>query len=155
DMPQHEALEEEVWHDLQPMLDRELSRLPDKYRVPVVLCDLEGKSRKEVARQLRLPEGTISSRLARGRRLLAGRLNPPGVGLSAGALAAMLRQQAASACVPAPLVAHTVQAATLIASGKVAAGVLSAKVAALTEGVLKAMFLAKLKIATVVLLAVA
>src|SRR5205823_3697607 len=55
--------------DLLERLDAELSRLPDKYRVPVVLCDLEGKRRKEVARQLGLPEGTLSWRLAQARKV--------------------------------------------------------------------------------------
>ena len=48
--------------------------MPDKYRVPIILCDLEGRKRKEVARQLNLPEGTLSSRLATARKRLAGRL---------------------------------------------------------------------------------
>src|SRR5260370_38098117 len=83
-----------VWCDLQPILDRELSRLPDKYRLPVVLCDLEGRCREEVSHQLNLPEGTLSSRLARGRRMLAGRLTRPALALPAGAPAVGLAPQA-------------------------------------------------------------
>src|SRR5947209_2918028 len=64
DMPEPAAAEPNLWQDLQPLLDQELSRLPDKYRVAIVLCDLEGKTRKEVARQLKIPEGTLSSRLS-------------------------------------------------------------------------------------------
>jgi hypothetical protein len=70
-------------------------------------------------------------------------------------IAAVLSQQAASASVPLPLVTTTVKAARLFAAGQAASGVVGAKVAALTEGVLKAMLLTKLKTATVVLLVIA
>ena len=54
-------------HDLARLLDYEVKRLSDKYRTAVILCDLEGVSRKEAARRLGLPEGTVSSRLAAAR----------------------------------------------------------------------------------------
>ena len=76
--------------DWRPLLDQELSALPEKYREAVVLCDLEGRTRSEAARLLRLSEGTLSSRLARARALLAGRLSRRGVALSGVALAALL-----------------------------------------------------------------
>jgi RNA polymerase sigma factor (sigma-70 family) len=151
DMPRHEALGEEVWHDLQPLLDAEIERLPDKYRVPIVLCDLEGKTRKEAARQLGWPEGTLSGRLSRARALLAQRLRRRGVTLATGSLALVLSQHAAPACVPAPLVAGTVQAAARFGAGP--AGGVAAPGAALAEGVLKAMLLTRLKIVTAVVLA--
>src|SRR6266498_2094287 len=66
-----EACEEAAWTDVRPLLDEELSRLPDKYRIPIVLCDLEGETRREAARQLGWPEGTLSTRLRAGRHLLA------------------------------------------------------------------------------------
>ena len=65
EMPEPAAAQEDGWTDLRPILDRELSRLPDKYRAVIVLCDLEGKTRKEVAGQIGLAEGTVASRLAR------------------------------------------------------------------------------------------
>src|SRR5262245_3329226 len=60
--------------DWQPVFDREVQALPEKYRLPIVLCELQGLTRREAARQLRLSEGTLSSRLARGRQMLRQRL---------------------------------------------------------------------------------
>jgi hypothetical protein len=146
EMPEPAGTEQGFWRDLQPVLDDELSRLPDKYRVAIVLCDLEGKTRKEAARQLGLPEGTLSGRLTRARAMLAKRLSRHGMAVGAGALAAGLSQQAASAGVPTSVVSSAIKAATLFTAGQgAAAGVLSAKVVALTKGVLKAMLLNKLK----------
>lgn len=155
EMPEPAVTEQDRWNDLQPLLDQELSLLPDKYRVAIVLCDLEGKTRKEVARQLGVPEGTLAARVARGREMLAKRLTQRGVTLSGGALAAVLSQNVASAGVPALVVSNTIRAATLLAAGQAAAtGAIPVKVAALMEGMMKAMLFTKLRAAVAVVLMV-
>jgi RNA polymerase sigma factor (sigma-70 family) len=136
--------------DLQAVLDKELGRLPEHYRGVIVLCELEGLTRKEAARQLGIPEGSVASRLARARALLAKRLTRCGIVLSGGSVAAVLAAGSAAASAPQALVASTIQVASLLAAGKAAGGV-SARVAALTEGVVRAMFLAKLRTMTCVL----
>src|SRR5262249_36332454 len=151
-----EAQGEAVRDDWLPLLDEELSRLPEKYRLPIVLCDLEGWTRGEAAARLGWPEGTVAGRLARGRALLARHLVRRGVAMWAGPLAAVASQNAAPACVPAPLASYTIRAAILAAAGQAAtAGVIPAQVAALVEGVLKTMLLTKLKVATAVLFMIA
>jgi RNA polymerase sigma factor (sigma-70 family) len=147
DMPEPVAAEQDSWSDLQPVLDQELSRLPERYRTVIVLCDLEGRSGKEASRQLGLPQGTVASRLARAREMLGKRLARHGLSVSGGTLAAVLSEKSATAAVPGSVMASTIKVVTRVAAGQAAAGVVSDTVAALAEGVLKAMLLTKLKIA--------
>jgi RNA polymerase sigma factor (sigma-70 family) len=155
DMPRPEAEPPLGRQELELLLDQELNRLPDKYRLPIVLCDLEGWTRREAARQLGLPDGTLSNRLATGRRMLATRLSRRGLPVVGGAASAMLiHQSAAPACVPPPLLLATVRAATLVAAGNPAPLEVSARVAALLKGERKTMLLTRLKLATGALLVV-
>jgi RNA polymerase sigma factor (sigma-70 family) len=145
EMPRPEPPDADALANLRARLDRELQHLPANYRAAVVLCDLEDVPRHEAACRLGLAEGTLSSRLSRGRRLLARRLAGRGQGLSAGAVVVLMSESGAPAAVPTSLLLCTVKAAALVAAGEAAAAVAPAKVAAITEGVLHAMFLDKLK----------
>jgi RNA polymerase sigma factor (sigma-70 family) len=153
-MREPEAREEpDACRDLRPLLDQELARLPDKYRAAIVLCDLQGGTRREVARQLGIPVGTLSGRLTTARRLLARRLARHGLALSAGLLTAALSEATASPGLPPPLVAKAV--ATAVAAGSGAAAGASLQVTALAERVLKAMLVNDWKIITAVVMAAA
>jgi RNA polymerase sigma factor (sigma-70 family) len=139
--------------ELPALLDQALSRLPDKHRAVLVLCELEGKPLKETARHLGLPEGTVASRLARARAMLAKRLTRLGLPVSGASLAAVLAHEAGATPVPTSLLISTIQGTALVAAGRAAnAGAVSAQIATLTQGVLNAMWLSKLKKVTATLL---
>ena len=104
--------------DLRAVLDEELSRLPEKYRVPVVLCYLEGRTQEEAARTLGWTKGTVSGRLARAKDLLRQRLTRRGLAPSAGLLAAAMTAETARAAVPASLVLPTVRVASAAILGR-------------------------------------
>jgi RNA polymerase sigma factor (sigma-70 family) len=155
-MPEPVASAHASWAEVEALVDQELAALPEKYRIAVLLCDVEGKTGRVAARQLDIPEGTLAGRLRTARVLLAKRLARHGLVLSGGALATAISQNAASACAPPVLVSVAIKAATLVAAGKApAAALVSARVTALSEGVLKAMCFAKLKSALTVFLIVA
>jgi RNA polymerase sigma factor (sigma-70 family) len=140
--------------DLLAILHEELQRLPAKYRLSVVVCCLEGKTRTQAARQLGWKEGTVAGRLAEAKKLLQRRLERRGVMLAAGPLAVALVEGPASAAAPATLASSTVRAALLFAAGEgAAAGVLSARVVALADKVGRALLLAKCQTGTAVVLA--
>ena len=121
--------------DAIAILDQEIAALPERFRLPVVLCELEGRERAEVAGRLGVPAGTLSSRLAAARKVLAGRLRTRGVVLSAAAFGSVFSRGAAA--VPTALTGRAVRAAVDPAS-------VSASVASLSSGVMRTLFLHRL-----------
>jgi RNA polymerase sigma factor (sigma-70 family) len=136
-MPPGETLDELTWQEVRTVLDEEVGALPERYRAPVVLCYLEGKSYDQAARELGWPKSSLASRLSRARGVLCRRLARRGIALSTAALAAGLAERATGAAVPALLTINTVKGAALVAAGKSAAGALSSQAIALGEQSMK------------------
>jgi RNA polymerase sigma factor (sigma-70 family) len=139
--------------ELHSVLDEEISRLPAKYRAPVVLCYLEGKTNEEAAAELGCATGTVVTWLARARGRLRSRLARRGLGVTAGALAASLSRPGAAAAAPPAFLRDTVKGALLFAQGGPVAGLVSTRVAALTKGALHAMLFNRMKVVAVALVA--
>jgi len=129
------------------VIDEELARLPDRYRTPIVVCDLEGRTIADAAARLGWPAGTVATRLRRGRERLAARLARRGVTLPAGLTVT-------AAAVPEALRAATLRVAGA-GIGGYAAGAVPAGVAVLARGASRTMFLLKLKAAAAVAAALA
>lgn len=142
-----EPSSETAWRELLAVLDEEVRRLPEKYRRPLILCYLEGKTHEEAARELDWPLGTVKGRLARGRDRLRVRLTRRGLTLPAGAFVAVLIANEARAAVPFGLARATLA----YASGRMAEPAAS-PVLALAEGVVRALSASKLKMVLATLL---
>ena len=141
----------EDWSEIQPLLEEEINRLPAKYRTPLVMCALQQKSRAEVARLLGVPPGTLSSRLARARSMLARRLRRRGITVPRVTIAAAFAS--ANPSPSAALVQVIVKAGIAMRLGSsAAAGIGSAQAVKLSEMVIKTMFLSKLKLVGAVVL---
>jgi RNA polymerase sigma factor (sigma-70 family) len=137
---------------LRPVLDEALGELPDKYRAPLVLCYLEGKTNERAARELGWPVGTMSRRLEKARDLLRSRLAGRGVAVTGSALLVLLAERSAfAAAVPSALAASTANIVVLSAAGEAA---VSAPVALLVKGALKGLLAAQMKVAAAAVLSV-
>ncbi len=134
------------WNDFFSVLHEEIDRLPERCRVPIVLCDLEGLTHEQAARRLCWPVGTVKSRLTRGREWLRGRLVRRGLAPAVGLLGMASTARSAPAAVPAELVQATVQAARCLAAGATTAKIIPTSVAVLLEGALSTMFMTKIKL---------
>jgi RNA polymerase sigma factor (sigma-70 family) len=142
-----EPPDQTLMSELRAVLDEELAQLPERHRAAILLCELEGLSRRDAAIRLGISEGTLSSRLSRAKLRLRDRLTRRGFALSSAALATVLVQDAQAMVLPPLLLDSTIRVAILVAAGSSLAGVVSTSVATLSEGVMKAMLLAKLKFA--------
>ena len=138
---------------MNPVLDEELSRLPAKYRLPVVLCYLQGRTNAEAATQLGWPVGTVKGRLARARRLLRRRLQSRGMSFAAGGLFLGFDDAGGWAQVPKSLVHTTTTAALQFLTGNEAN--VSSRAILLANGVIRTMFAIKLAAFSFILLAAA
>lgn len=138
----NEELPDGLAEALRPALDRELDALPERYRRPIVLFHLEGRSLEETAAVLGSPAGTVGAWLSRGREMLRDRLSRRGVtALSVGLLAAFLSREAS---------AHAVSLGFAHQAARAAAGsFVSGNVLTMTEAAMKILFWAKLKTAAV------
>ncbi len=144
---------EVTWREVQTILDEELEQLPERYRAPVILCYLECMTREDAAKQLGLSPGCLHGRLERGRDLLRERLTKRGLTLSAVMSAAALGESVAQAALAPTFVVSSTKAALLLAAGQpLTESVVATNVLALTQEVLKTMFLTKLKLGTAAVL---
>ncbi|HLW67383.1 MAG TPA: sigma-70 family RNA polymerase sigma factor [Gemmataceae bacterium] len=144
DSASHNMAPEVEWREIRQVLDEEVSRLPVKYRLPFILCCLEGRSNSEAAQEIGCPKGTVDSRLSWARQRLRERLVRRGVSLAAGGVAIDAVWQAeASAALPERLVRTTIQASVAFANGS--AAFVSGSVLSLARGVAKAMMFDKIK----------
>ena len=131
--------------ELRRMIDEELAKLPDKYRTAVILCDLEGLPRATAAAQMGIPEGTLSSRLAHARKVLAERLSRRGITATTTAIGAALGSDVLATALPHTLTNLTVSVAVRFAPGGGFPLGISPAVSSLTDGVLKTMLVTRLR----------
>jgi RNA polymerase sigma factor (sigma-70 family) len=152
DHPAGSASDDPGMAEVQSVLDEELQRLPEKYRRPVILCYLEGQTQAEAAQVLGWTRGTVSGRLARAKDLLRSRLERRGLAPTATILPAFLAPESASAAVHPSLVTSTVRAASALGLAGAEAGLASRRALTLARGVVRGLFLGRIRLAAVLVL---
>src|SRR5262245_40607704 len=143
-----------TWRELRAVLDEELERLPERYRAPLILCYLEGKTRDEAAQQLGAKPGALHGLLDRGRKLLRDRLSKRGLPLSAALFATALAESATRAALaPAVAVASARAALALVRGETIGDGLIGSQVLTLVTEASQAMFMTKLKVGAALVVA--
>ncbi len=138
--------------ELREALDAELTLLPEKYRLPIILHHLKEMTEEEIAKLLKLKTSTLSMRLNRARGMLQKRLARRGMAFSVGFLVAGLTQNA-SANISENFFSSTLEAAANAAAGKIEiGGMVPSKVVKLTQEIIKMLFMEKLKLMTAIVL---
>ena len=151
--PQAEPHAELTWRDVRRVLDEELQRLPSRYREPLVLCYLEDRTQDEAAKQLDWSKSTLRRRLQQGRALLQVRLTRRGLSLSVALLGTLLTPTSASSVLPGELARTTLLAVLRTAGGEgVGLAMLSVRVTALADGLIRALSMAKLQMVIMIAL---
>lgn len=136
-----------TWRELRPVLDEELQRLPERYRAPLILCYLEGKTRDEAAQELGAKPAALHGLLDRGRKLLRDRLTRRGLTLSAVLFTTALTDITARAALAPGLVVTSAQAAlALLRGATIGEGLVGPQILSLVKEASKTMFMTKLKI---------
>ncbi len=146
------TIDEENRDDRDAVVCAEVTRLPERYRIVVVLCDLEGLTQAQAAHRLGWPSGTVRSRLARARDRLRVQLTRRGLALDMISLAARATKETPATVIPASSGHVTVQAALQIARGRAASPPMASSAIALTDGVLSTMFWSKVKLVATLML---
>jgi RNA polymerase sigma factor (sigma-70 family) len=145
--------DEVTWKELRSVLDAELERMPEKWRLPLILCYLEGRTQDEAAAQLECGERTLRRRLDEARAALRRRLSGRGIVWPAPWCAVLLSECVAPATMKLGVIRSTVEISANVLAGQATTAVVPSKVAALAEGVMKAMFINKLEVVAAMFLA--
>jgi RNA polymerase sigma factor (sigma-70 family) len=133
-----------VWDELRPVLDEELDKIPEKFRTPLILCYLEGKTYEVVAQELNIPYTTLKRRLDQAREALRKRLTKRGLGISSSALAVLVTQNA-SAQVSETAVSSVMHAASAFAAGASIGVGVSTQVITLMKSTIQSLLIQKFK----------